>query len=198
MGTDNELKLGAWIRTRRFLTYGSIEGGTTMASVVRQNYHAECEENVNTLKHHKLTSYYTFLAMSQHFDRDDISLPGFSKFFKNRSDTKRDFAEKLMKYQNSRGGRIVFKDVTKPAQNEWRSPLQALEIAMEQEKMMNDFCITMTHTAEKHGDDHLADFMEDEFLAAQVNAIKDLSDKITQLKRAGEGLGEYVLDRELE
>ena len=40
-----------------------------------------------------------------------MALPGFSKFFKNSSDEEREHAEKLMKYQNKRGGRIVLQDI---------------------------------------------------------------------------------------
>jgi hypothetical protein len=31
----------------------------------------------------------------------------------------------------------------------------------------------------------------------QVKAIKELSDMLTQMKRAGEGLGLHIIDREL-
>lgn len=40
-----------------------------------------------------------------------MALPGFSKFFKNSSDEEREHAEKLMKYQNKRGGRVVLQDI---------------------------------------------------------------------------------------
>ncbi|KAG8433989.1 hypothetical protein GDO86_012374 [Hymenochirus boettgeri] len=39
------------------------------------------------------------------FDRDDVALENFSKFFSKRSEEKREHAEKLIKYQNERGGR---------------------------------------------------------------------------------------------
>lgn len=46
-----------------------------------------------------------------YFDRDDVALKGFSKFFKESSDEEREHAEKLMKYQNKRGGRIVLQPI---------------------------------------------------------------------------------------
>jgi ferritin heavy chain len=42
----------------------------------------------------------------------------------------------------------------------------------------------------------MADYLETEFLEEQVNAIKEISDHITQLKRVGTGLGEYMYDKE--
>ena len=40
-----------------------------------------------------------------------MALPGFRKYFKKSSDEERGHAEKLMKYQNMRGGRIVLKAI---------------------------------------------------------------------------------------
>jgi ferritin heavy chain len=42
----------------------------------------------------------------------------------------------------------------------------------------------------------LCDFLENEYLQEQVTAIKEISDHITNLKRVGPGLGEYMYDRE--
>lgn len=44
----------------------------------------------------------------------------------------------------------------------------------------------------------MCDFIESEFLEEQVNAIKEISDHITQLKRVGTGLGEYMYDKQLQ
>jgi len=46
-----------------------------------------------------------------YYDRDDVALPGFSKFFKCQSDAEKKQAEKLMDYQNKRGGRILLQAV---------------------------------------------------------------------------------------
>jgi ferritin heavy chain len=46
-----------------------------------------------------------------YFERDDVALPGFAKFFKKSSDEEREHAEKLMNFQNKRGGRIVLQDI---------------------------------------------------------------------------------------
>lgn len=37
------------------------------------------------------------MLQSYYFDRDDVSLPGMRKFFKESSDEEREHAEKLMK-----------------------------------------------------------------------------------------------------
>ena len=51
------------------------------------------------------------LHQAWYFDRDDVALKGFCKFFKKSSEEEREHAEKMMKYQNSRGGRLVFQPI---------------------------------------------------------------------------------------
>lgn len=46
-----------------------------------------------------------------HFSRDDVALPGFAHFFKENSHEEREHAEKLLSFQNKRGGRIFLQDI---------------------------------------------------------------------------------------
>ena len=72
-----------------------------------------------------------------YFDRDDVAYSGFHSFFKKNSDEERDHAEKFIKYQNRRGGRVVFQDIAKPTTMEWGTPLEAMEAALELEKTVS-------------------------------------------------------------
>merc|ERR1719334_2148518 len=71
--------------------------------------------------------------MALYFDRDDIALPGFSKYFKKASAEEAEHAEKFMKFQNSRGGRVLLKDIPRPEKDEWGSPLDAMKAALDQD-----------------------------------------------------------------
>merc|ERR1712218_148531 len=83
-------------------------------SAIRQNYNEESEAAINKQINMELYASYVYMSMAYHFDRDDVALEGFHKFFKNQSDDEREHAQKLMKYQNMRGGRIVLRDVAAP------------------------------------------------------------------------------------
>ena len=74
-----------------------------------------------------------------YFDRDDVAYSGFSAFFKKNSDEERDHGEKFIKYQNRRGGKVVFQDIAKPTSMEWGTPLEAMEAALELEKTVSIF-----------------------------------------------------------
>lgn len=52
-----------------------------------------------------------FSSQAYYFDRDDQALHNFAKFFRHQSHEEREHAEKLMKMQNQRGGRIFLQDV---------------------------------------------------------------------------------------
>ena len=41
----------------------------------------------------------------------------------------------------------------------------------------------------------MTDFIEGEYLQEQVRSIKEIGDHITNLKRVGSGLGEYMFDK---
>ena len=54
---------------------------------------------------------HCILEQAWYFDRDDVALKGFHKFFSEMSKEEREHAEKLLKYQNRRGGKIVLENV---------------------------------------------------------------------------------------
>ena len=117
-----------------------------------------------------------------------------------------------MEYQAKRGGRVVFQDIAKPSSSEWGTPLQAMEAALELEKTVR-FCrqVSVSHfnsqvnqslldlhkASDGKGDAHLCDFLEAEYLGEQVEGIKQIGDLITKIKRAGDGLGLHIMDKEI-
>merc|ERR1711874_149750 len=166
-----------------------------MTSRIRQNYKEDCEALVNKQINMELYASYVYMSMASHFDRDDVANYGFSSYFKKNSDEEREHAEKFIKYQNRRGGRVVFQDIAKPSTMEWGNPLEAMEAALELEKTVNQSLLDLHKGAD--GDAHLCDFLEANFLDEQVEAIKEMSGWITKLKRVGLGLGFHLIDKEI-
>nr|ABH10672.1 ferritin [Haliotis discus hannai] len=162
----------------------------------RQNFHCESEAGINRQINMELYASYTYQSIGFYFERDDVALPGFSKYFKKASEEEREHAEKLMKYQNTRGGRIVLQDIKKPEMDEWGTALESMQVALSLEKNVNQSLLDLHAVASKHSDAQMCDFLESEYLEEQVKAIKEISDHITNLKRVGAGLGEYMYDKE--
>lgn len=100
-----------------------------------------------------LTFFFFFSSLqSYYFDRDDVALPGFAKYFKKSADEEKEHAEKLMKFQVQRGGRIQLSDIKKPAKDEWGSGLEAMEAALALERTVNQALLDLHKIADKHGD----------------------------------------------
>lgn len=161
------------------------------------NYHEDAEALLNKQINMEFYASYVYLSMSSWFSRDDQALHGFAKFFSKNSDEEREHGKKFMEYQASRGGKVVFQDIAKPTTMEWGTPLQAVEAALELEKTVNQSLLTLHAAAGDKGDAHLCDFLESHFLGEQVEGIKELGDLITKMKRAGDGLGVHIIDKEL-
>ena len=105
---------------------------------------------------------------------------------------------KLITYQNKRGGRVVFQDVNKPTTQDWKSAMAAVEASLELEQTVHRHLLELHKIADSHGDAQLTDFIEGEYLKEQVEGEKELGDLITRMKRAGDGLGLHIVDKELQ
>ncbi|GAV73603.1 Ferritin domain-containing protein, partial [Cephalotus follicularis] len=85
---------------------------------------------------------YVYHAMYAYFDRDNIALKGLAKFFKESSEEEREHAEKLMKYQNIRGGKVKLHSMLMPPSEfeheEKGDALYAMELALSLEKLTNE------------------------------------------------------------
>ncbi|XP_048449487.1 ferritin, middle subunit-like isoform X2 [Rhincodon typus] len=187
-----------------------------MVLQVRQNYHKDCEDAVNEQINLELYSSYVYFSVMSlvdlfwnssgghfilrisYFDRDDVALRHFAEFFNEQSHEEWEHAEKLMAFQNKRGGRVLLQDIKKPEQDDWGNGLEAMQRALQMEKDVNQSLLDLHKLASGNMDPHLCDFLERHYLDEQVKMIKKLGDHITNLKRLGapdNGMGEYLFDR---
>lgn len=73
----------------------------------------------------------------------------------------------------------------------------AMELALSLEKLVNEKLLNVHSVASKNDDVHLADFIESVFLNEQVEAIKKISEYVSQLRRLGKGHGTWHFDQKL-
>ena len=171
---------------------------TAPSSRVRQNYHPQCEAAINSQINLELYASYAYLSMAFYFDRADVALENFSKFFLRQSHKESQHAEKLMQLQNLRGGRIRLRDIMKPDHNNWENGLNAMECAFHLEKSVNQSLLDLHQLATDKNDAHLCSFLETNYLHEQVKFIKELGGYITNLSKMGApetGMAEYLFDK---
>ncbi|KAK3029473.1 hypothetical protein RJ639_037494 [Escallonia herrerae] len=170
-------------------------------SLARQRFPEDCEAALNEQINVEYNVSYVYHALYAYFDRDNVALKGLAKFFKESSEEEREHAEKLMEYQNKRGGRVKLHSiVTPPSQYdhvEKGDALYAMELALSLEKLTNEKLLNAHKVADESNDPQMQDFIESEFLAEQVEAIKKISDYVTQLRRVGKGHGVWHFDQML-
>ncbi|KAF3331804.1 ferritin-2 [Carex littledalei] len=162
-------------------------------SLARYKYSEKSQAAVNEQINVEYNISYIYQAMYAYFDRDNVALKGFAKFFKESSEEEREHAEKLMEYQNKRGGRVKLQAILMPVSefnhSEKGDALNAMELALALEKLTNDKLLNLHKVAEECKDVELMSFIESEFLGEQVEAIKKISEFISQLRRVGPGHG---------
>uniref|UniRef100_UPI00398F1C59 ferritin, heavy subunit-like n=1 Tax=Pristiophorus japonicus TaxID=55135 RepID=UPI00398F1C59 len=142
-----------------------------MFSQVCQNYHQNCEDAANKQANKQLNmelySSYVYLSI-------DVVLRHFAEFFKEQSHEEREHAEKLMEFQNRRGGWIILGDVKKPEQDEWSNGLEAMQRALQMEKNVNQSLLDLHKLSSEDRPSCNCDFLETHYLDEQVKMIKKL------------------------
>ncbi|KAK9291296.1 hypothetical protein L1049_009486 [Liquidambar formosana] len=162
-------------------------------SLARQNYKEECEAAINEQINVEYTVSYAYHAMYAYFDRDNVALNGLAKFYKESSEEEREHAEKLMEYQNKRGGRVKLHTILPPPSEfdhaEKGDALYSMELALSLEKLTNEKLLHLHSVADRNNDPQMTEFIEREFLSEQVEAIKKIAGYVAQLRRVGKGHG---------
>lgn len=171
-------------------------------SLARQKFSDGCEVALNDQINVEYNVSYIYHALFAYFDRDNVALPGFAKYFKDASDEERDHAEKLMKYQNIRGGKVNLHSILLPAIMEFDDAqkgdaLYAMELTLSLEKLTNQKLLNLHAVAQEANDGQMTDFIEGNFLAEQVEAIKKVAEYVSQLRRIGKGHAIWHFDQML-
>ncbi|CAN1276959.1 Ferritin, chloroplastic [Linum perenne] len=127
-------------------------------SIARQLYEDECESAINEQINVEYNASYIYHSLYAYFDRDNVAMKGFAnsylfiavfgiRFFKDSSEEERGHAEKLMEYQNVRGGRVKLHSILMPPSDfehvEKGDALYAMELALSLEKLVNEKLLSL-------------------------------------------------------
>ncbi|XP_022146869.1 ferritin-3, chloroplastic-like [Momordica charantia] len=179
----------------------SLIPSAPQVSLARQKYADSCEAAINEQINVEYNVSYVYHSMYAYFDRDNVALKGLAKFFKESSEEERGHAEKLMEYQNKRGGRVALESMIKPLSEydheQKGDALYAMELALSLEKLTNEKLLHLHKVADENNDVQLTEFVESQFLGEQVEAIKKISEYVAQLRRVGKGHGVWHFDQML-
>ncbi|MCO5592857.1 hypothetical protein L7F22_046861 [Adiantum nelumboides] len=171
-------------------------------SLARHYYSVPCEAAVNELTNVEYNVSYVYHALSAYFDRDNVALPGFAKYFKEGSDKEKGDAQRLIDFQNIRGGRVKLQSIVAPEMefdnSEKGDALHAMELALSLQKLTYEKLLYLSKIAEEEDDPQMHDFVDGTLLPEQVNLIKKVAEYVSQVRRVGKGHGVYHFDLMLQ
>uniref|UniRef100_A0A915DH37 Ferritin n=1 Tax=Ditylenchus dipsaci TaxID=166011 RepID=A0A915DH37_9BILA len=99
--------------------------------------------------------------MANYFDRANVALPGGANFFSQQSEDEKKHAQRLIDYQNSRGGRAILENLEAPKNQKWATLLEAFLDALEVETRNDEALHSLHHLAGDRKDLDLTSFIEE-------------------------------------
>jgi len=165
------------------------------------NWNTECENVINEQIQLEYWASYQYHMIWSYFDRNEVGMDNIASFFKKNSAEERDHAEKLMSYQNTRGGKVKLNGLTSVDlsyldTDNRNDILVSFEKALEMEDIVYKSLLKVHKVSEDNSDPQFGDFIEGEFLKEQVYAMKEISKYISQLKLINnDGYGLWSFDQ---
>ena len=151
----------------------------------RQNWSSRSEQELNIQINKEYQASLSYHVLSNYFDRDDIGLNKLVEYYKKASLEEREHADKLMVYQNMRGGLVKLGNIS-PNSIELAFPndiIDSFKFALQLEKNINESLLNLHKVASEENDPQFSDYLEGEYLKEQVESISEISKKISVLER---------------
>ncbi len=152
------------------------------------------EKALNEQINKELFSSYLYLAMAQWFESK--SLRGFAHWLTMQHDEEHEHANKIIKYVNDRGGRVILQPIKGP-KTEWSSPLEAFQETSKHEQFISQSIHEVLDLAIKENDHPTQSFLKwfvDEQVEEEANA-QEIVDHLKMLGDAKHGI--FMMDRQL-
>ena len=152
------------------------------------------EKALNEHLNAEMYSAYLYLSMSAYFS--DTGLSGFANWMRVQAKEEQFHAMKFYDYINERGGKVLLTAIEAP-QQEWASPLEAVQAVLAHEKKVTALINNLVDLAIDERD-HATNIFLQWFVTEQVEEEDNVNEILNKLKLAGvEGNGMFMLDKDL-
>lgn len=142
----------------------------------------------------ELYSAYLYMAMEQYLEDQDMS--GMANWMYQQALEEQFHARKMMRYLNSRGEKVVLKQIDEP-KIEWASIKEVFDDVLEHEQFVTNSINDIQSIAVDIKDYATMNFLQ-WFIDEQVEEEEAATDLIKQLKLIGDsGYGLLMLDKEM-
>ena len=162
------------------------------------NFQLSTMEGLNRQVNLELSAFYSYTAMSNYFASTDGARRGSAALFSQQASEELAHANMFMEYIMSRGGDLNLADIRTPNVTAFTSVMAAMEHALEMEIHVTDSLLQLYETADATGDRSLADFLDTNFIAEQVESMDTFAHYTAVLEGFnGDPVGEYMFDETL-
>ncbi len=152
------------------------------------------QDALNEQMKNEFYSAYLYLAMAAWCDAEE--LPGFASFYRVQAMEEIAHGDKFFRYICEKGGRAVMRAIDEP-QNDYASPVEVFEKALEHERKVTAMINQLTDLAIAESDHATRIFLQ-WFVTEQVEEEASFSAWVSKVRRvAGDGRGLLMLDHEL-
>ena len=149
---------------------------------------------INDQIQYEIHSALIYKAMQAYFESED--LPGMANWMNIQFQEEMAHAEKMFNFVCETGGRVLMKAMDAP-RNEYSSPLEAFQSALEHEQSVTSRINSLMDLAQKEKN-HAAQIFLQWFVSEQVEEEASVNHIIAKLKRVKEdGRGLMMIDQEL-
>ena len=144
----------------------------------------------------ELEAFYAYRSLGAHFDHPDVAMFNVAKYFHAMAAEEVEHSKRFQDYLIMRGIKPTFRDLKSFNTDASVTLLKAFELALSFEQAVFASIRTIHDAAQEAGDAHLEMFLEDIFYEDQLKAEQELNGYITVIKRLGNGVGEFLFDRD--
>jgi len=155
-------------------------------------YNPTNNDDINNLINTLFYGSYAYTIISAHFKTKGNSLGGMAKLFSQLSEEKRNVALDIIKYQQTQGVSVVFRNIQSIKQSNW-SIFDAMKSAMDFEKKIQTTLINIKRTASLNFGYYIQ-----KINTRQTNVVNQLNQIYNECNRcAKNGTDKHVFDRNL-
>ncbi len=130
----------------------------------------------------ELYSAYLYLSMSNYFSK--IGLCGFASWLISQAEEEKQHAMDFYNFIKLRNSKVELYEIENPPEN-WNSPKQVFEQALEHEKLVTNSIHNILKDANSEDDFATASFL-DKYVHEQVEEEKTFSDILSKIEMLGD------------
>lgn len=163
------------------------------------NYNEKLSEYLSNQLTLELNSAYLYMALEIHCSSRNVSLFGFTKYFKVTKKEELAHAKGIKKHMVIQDLKFMYNPIANPLMTKIKkdiTPMQMLELALENEKNEQENIFEIYKLAEENKDYATCTFL-DAYVDEQAKSINEIENMMMNLKRCENELGLFLFDQTL-